>query len=40
MIVVEEYRGHIRNWKELCGELGIALPMESIKSTIIKKIVL
>ena len=28
MIVVEEYRGHIRNWKELCGELGIALPME------------
>ncbi len=24
MIKVKEYRGHIRNWKVLCGELGIA----------------
>lgn len=24
MIKVQEYRGHIRNWNELCGELGIA----------------
>ena len=23
MIKVKEYRGHIRNWKALCGELGI-----------------
>ena len=23
MIKVQEYRGHIRNWKELCQELGI-----------------
>ncbi|MDE5582272.1 MAG: asparagine synthetase B [Ruminococcus sp.] len=25
MIKILEYRGHIRNWKELCGELGIDL---------------
>ena len=23
MIIVKEYRGHIRNWEALCGELGI-----------------
>ena len=23
MTVIKEYRGHIRNWKALCGELGI-----------------
>ena len=23
MIVVREYKGHIRNWEALCGELGI-----------------
>ena len=23
MIIVKEYRGHIRNWRELCKELGI-----------------
>lgn len=23
MIKIQEYRGHIRNWKALCGELGI-----------------
>ena len=23
MINVREYRGHIRNWEALCGELGI-----------------
>ena len=23
MINLIEYRGHIRNWKELCGQLGI-----------------
>ena len=30
MITVKTYRGHIRNWKELCAELEIdpALPRE------------
>ena len=23
MINVREYRGHIRNWEALCGELGV-----------------
>lgn len=27
MIKVQEYRGYIRNWKNLCKELGIALPL-------------
>ena len=25
MIKVQEYRGHIRNWEELCERLGISL---------------
>ena len=25
MAQIREYRGHIRNWKELCGELGLDL---------------
>ena len=25
MIKVQEYRGHIRNWEELCERLGIFL---------------
>ena len=28
MITVKEYRGHIRNWKVLCTELGICLDLE------------
>ena len=28
MITVKEYRGHIRNWKALCTELGICLDLE------------
>ena len=27
MITVKEYRGHIRNWKELCERLGIDLSL-------------
>ena len=23
MIIIKEYRGHIRNWESLCAELGI-----------------
>lgn len=27
MITVKEYRGHIRNWEELCERLGIDLSL-------------
>ena len=27
MITVKEYRGHIRNWEELCERLGIDLTL-------------
>lgn len=39
MIKVQEYRGHIRNWNELCGELGIAkdLPREEREPEILVK---
>ena len=39
MIQIEEYRGHIRNWKELCGELGIdaGLPRAEREQEILKK---
>ena len=32
MITVKTYRGHIRNWKELCEELAVdaALPREEM----------
>lgn len=39
MIKVQEYRGHIRNWEALCGELGIdkALPREEREAAILVK---
>ena len=39
MVQVEEYRGHIRNWKTLCGELGIddTLPREEREKEILAK---
>ena len=39
MIQVEEYRGHIRNWKALCSELQIsgALPREEREKEILAK---
>lgn len=37
MTEIREYRGHIRNWKELCAELGLdqSLPRESREKAII-----
>ena len=37
MIKIEEYRGHIRNWRALCGELALddALPREEREKQII-----
>ena len=39
MIKVKEYRGHIRNWEALCGELGIdkTLSREAREETILVK---
>ena len=39
MIEIKEFRGHIRNWQELCGKLGIAenLPREEREIEILKK---
>ncbi len=39
MVEVKEYRGHIRNWEALCGELGIdkALSREAREQEILKK---
>ena len=39
MITVKTYRGHIRNWKELCAELEIdpALPREEKEQEILVK---
>ncbi len=39
MIKVQEYRGHIRNWKALCQELGIdkSLPREAREKAILIK---
>lgn len=39
MIKVQEYRGHIRNWEALCGELGIdkSLPREEREPEILIK---
>ena len=39
MISVREYRGHIRNWETLCGELGIdkTLPREEREEQILIK---
>ncbi len=39
MTEIREYRGHIRNWKELCGILGInsSLSREERESEILKK---
>lgn len=39
MIKILEYRGHIRNWKELCGELEISdlLPRDDREKQIISK---
>lgn len=39
MIKVQEYRGHIRNWKALCEELGIeaSLPREEREEAILIK---
>ncbi|MCF0145307.1 MAG: asparagine synthetase B [Eubacterium sp.] len=39
MIQIETYRGHIRNWKSLCGELGIddTLSREEREPEILKK---
>lgn len=34
MITVKEYRGHIRNWKALCRELGIEEALVSQKKTL------
>lgn len=37
MAEIREYRGHIRNWRELCGELGVdnKLSRESRETAII-----
>ena len=39
MITVKTYRGHIRNWKELCEELAVdaALPREEKEQEILVK---
>ena len=39
MIKVQEYRGHIRNWEELCERLEIALdlPREEREAAILVK---
>ena len=39
MITVKEYRGHIRNWEELCERLGIdlSLPREEREKEILIK---
>lgn len=39
MAEIREYRGHIRNWKDLCAELGIdsSLPREKRETEIIAK---
>ena len=39
MITVKEYRGHIRNWEALCGELGIdtSLSREAREEAILSK---
>ena len=39
MIHVKEYRGHIRNWKALCGELEIdgTLPREEREQAVLIK---
>ncbi len=39
MVKICEYRGHIRNWKALCGELGVdaGLPREQRELAIIEK---
>lgn len=38
MAEIREYRGHIRNWKELCAELGVdsSLPRDKRETAIIK----
>ena len=37
MIKVQEYRGHIRNWEELCErlEISLALPREEREEQIL-----
>ena len=37
MVTIREYRGHIRNWKALCGELGVdsGLPREKREEELI-----
>ena len=39
MIQIEEYRGHIRNWRGLCEELGVdaGLPRTMREQEILKK---
>ena len=39
MVTIQEYRGHIRNWRALCAELGISdsLPREERESEILRK---
>ena len=39
MAEIQEYRGHIRNWKELCAELGVegTLPREKRELAILEK---
>ena len=39
MTVLKEYRGHIRNWRELCSELGIdsTLPRDEREKEIVVK---
>ena len=39
MIELKEYRGHIRNWRQLCEELGIdrSLPRTEREKAIIVK---
>ena len=39
MVTIKEYRGHIRNWKALCGELGVdsSLPREKRETVLILK---
>ena len=34
MITVKEYRGHIRNWEELCERLGIDLSLPREESAV------